>query len=105
MTEFMIGYARVSTNEQDLTAQQNALERLGDRPNLIYTDHGLTGTNRARPGLREALAACRSVVVESGEQNIIDNVFDIPMSVERTGFLWQCPGPGHFERLRISIAD
>jgi len=23
-------------------------------------DHGLTGTNRARPGLREALAACRS---------------------------------------------
>ncbi|TFC03984.1 hypothetical protein [Cryobacterium mannosilyticum] len=45
------------------------------------------------------------VVVESGEQNIIDNVFDIPMSVERTGFLWQCPGPVHFERLRISIAD
>ena len=26
----------------------------------IYVDHGLTGTNRARPGLREALAACRS---------------------------------------------
>jgi len=59
MTELLIGYARVSTNEQDLTAQQNALERLGVRPNLIYTDHGLTGTNRARPGLREALAACR----------------------------------------------
>ena len=60
MTELLIGYARVSTNEQDLTAQQNALERLGVRSNLIYTDHGLTGTNRARPGLREALAACRS---------------------------------------------
>lgn len=26
----------------------------------MYVDHGLTGTNRARPGLREALAACRS---------------------------------------------
>jgi DNA invertase Pin-like site-specific DNA recombinase len=26
----------------------------------IYVDHGLTGTNRARPGLREALAACRA---------------------------------------------
>lgn len=26
----------------------------------IYVDHGLTGTNRERPGLREALAACRS---------------------------------------------
>ena len=60
MNELLIGYARVSTNEQDLTAQQNALERLGVRSNLIYTDHGLTGTNRARPGLREALAACRS---------------------------------------------
>ena len=60
MTELLIGYARVSTNEQDLTAQQNALERLGVRPALTYTDHWLTGTNRARPGLREALAACRS---------------------------------------------
>ena len=30
------------------------------KPNRIYVDHGLTGTNRARPGLREALAACRS---------------------------------------------
>ncbi len=60
MNEFMIGYARVSTNEQDLTAQRNALEALGVRSNLIYTDHGLTGTNRARPGLREALAACRN---------------------------------------------
>ncbi len=26
----------------------------------IYVDHGLTGTDRERPGLREALAACRS---------------------------------------------
>ena len=26
----------------------------------IYVDHGLTGRNRDRPGLREALAACRS---------------------------------------------
>ena len=60
MNELLIGYARVSTNEQDLTAQQNALEALGVRSNLIYTDHGLTGTNRARPGLREALAACRN---------------------------------------------
>lgn len=60
MNELHIGYARVSTNEQDLTAQRNALEALGVRSNLIYTDHGLTGTNRARPGLREALAACRN---------------------------------------------
>jgi DNA invertase Pin-like site-specific DNA recombinase len=60
MNSLMIGYARVSTNEQDLTAQLNALEHLGVSPSLIYTDHGLTGTNRSRPGLREALAACRA---------------------------------------------
>jgi len=60
MDGLLIGYARVSTNEQDLTAQQNAWEHLGARPSLIYIDHGLTGTNRARPGLRVALAACRT---------------------------------------------
>ncbi|MBC7596694.1 MAG: recombinase family protein [Kineosporiaceae bacterium] len=60
MDGLLIGCARVSTNEQDLTAQQNAWEHLGARPSLICTDHGLTGTNLARPGLREALAACRT---------------------------------------------
>lgn len=29
-------------------------------PKRIYLDHGLTGTNRDRPGLRQALAACRA---------------------------------------------
>ena len=59
MHALLIGYARVSTYEQDLTAQRVALERLGADPAYIFTDHGLTGTNRARPGLREALAGCR----------------------------------------------
>lgn len=54
-----IGYARVSTNEQDLTAQRNALGALRVDDENIYVDHGLTGTNRARPGLREAMAAVR----------------------------------------------
>jgi DNA invertase Pin-like site-specific DNA recombinase len=60
MTELLVGYARVSTEEQDLTVQREALERLGVNPDRIYVDHGLTGTNRDRPGLREAMAACRS---------------------------------------------
>jgi DNA invertase Pin-like site-specific DNA recombinase len=51
--------ARVSTDGQDLTAQRDALTALGVAPERIYVDHGLTGTNRARPGLREAMAACR----------------------------------------------
>ena len=60
MTGLLIGYARVSTDEQDLTAQLDALAALGVGAERIYVDKGLTGTNRARPGLREALAACRA---------------------------------------------
>ena len=55
----LIGYARVSTDGQDLTAQREALAGLGVEERRVYVDHGLTGTNRDRPGLREALAACR----------------------------------------------
>lgn len=60
MPGLKIGYARVSTTGQDLTAQREALSRLGVTPDRIYVDHGLTGTSRARPGLREALAAVRA---------------------------------------------
>jgi DNA invertase Pin-like site-specific DNA recombinase len=60
MAELLIGYARVSTDEQDLTAQRDALAAMGIGEERIYVDHGLTGTNRNRPGLREALAACRA---------------------------------------------
>jgi hypothetical protein len=34
--------------------------RLGVSAERTYVDHGLTGTNRERPALREALAACRN---------------------------------------------
>ncbi len=55
----LIGYARVSTDDQDLTAQRDGLQALGVSVDRIYVDHGLTGTNRERPGLRQAMAACR----------------------------------------------
>ncbi|GAA4424071.1 hypothetical protein GCM10023169_20440 [Georgenia halophila] len=42
----MIGYARVSTNEQDLTAQREALVSLGVAEDVLYVDHGLTGATR-----------------------------------------------------------
>lgn len=59
MSAQLIGYARCSTDEQDLTAQRNRLCELGVVEDRIYLDHGLTGTTRARPGLDQALAAVR----------------------------------------------
>ncbi len=57
MTALRIGYARVSTDGQDLSAQRDALTALGVATDRLYVGHGLTGT---APGLRQALTACRS---------------------------------------------
>lgn len=54
-----LGYARVSTDGQDLTAQTDALVALGVPAERVFTDKGMTGTKRDRPGLKSALAACR----------------------------------------------
>jgi len=52
----LIGYARVSTQDQNLELQSEALEQAGcDR---IYTDQ-LSGTRTDRPGLTEALDYAR----------------------------------------------
>ena len=56
----LIGYARCSTDAQDLTAQRDRLHELGVAEERIYLDHGLTGTNRKRQGLDQALAAVRA---------------------------------------------
>ena len=59
MKSVRVGYARCSTDKQDLASQRAALLELGVEPDRIYTDHGLTGRNRERPGLDQALAAVR----------------------------------------------
>ncbi len=46
MAALLIGYARCSTDQQDLTAQRNGLTALGVADNRVYADHGLTGTNQ-----------------------------------------------------------
>jgi hypothetical protein len=56
----LIGYARVSTSGPDLAAQRDGLSALGVDDERVQVDHGLSGTTRARPRLREALAACRA---------------------------------------------
>jgi DNA invertase Pin-like site-specific DNA recombinase len=55
----LIGYARCSTERQDLSAQREILRGPGVAEDRVYLDHGLTGTNRSRPGLNNALAALR----------------------------------------------
>jgi DNA invertase Pin-like site-specific DNA recombinase len=59
VSSLSVGYARCSTDKQDLRAQKDALERLGIPRDRIYTDEGLSGAKRDRPGLDRALAAAR----------------------------------------------
>ncbi|KIP17099.1 DNA resolvase [Burkholderia ubonensis] len=53
-----IGYARVSTDEQNLTLQEDALFRAGC--DVLYMDQGISGADFSRPGLNEALAEASS---------------------------------------------
>lgn len=50
-----IGYARVSTEDQNLDLQLGALRASGCKK--IFTDHGISGITFSRPGLDEALRA------------------------------------------------
>jgi len=52
----LIGYARVSTNEQNLDLQRDALHKAGCEE--IYTDQ-VSGTKATRPGLTDALSHLR----------------------------------------------
>jgi len=53
----MIGYARVSTSEQNLDLQLAALQAAGC--SRIYTDQGISGADFERPGLTAALDELR----------------------------------------------
>jgi DNA invertase Pin-like site-specific DNA recombinase len=55
----LIGYARCSTDKQDLAAQRHTLRELGVSDDRVYLDHRMTGRHRKRPGLEQALAAVR----------------------------------------------
>lgn len=51
------GYARVSTVGQDLEVQRSFLLEEGIEERRIFFDHGFTGKNLERDGLRTVLAA------------------------------------------------
>jgi DNA invertase Pin-like site-specific DNA recombinase len=50
-----IGYARISTEDQNLALQIDALEQAGCE--VIFRDKGISGKRTKRPGLDKALAA------------------------------------------------
>jgi hypothetical protein len=59
MNELLVDtHAHQRATRSDRPAQ--GLHALGVGNDRIHVDHGLTGTNRDRPGLRLALAACRA---------------------------------------------
>ena len=76
MRTILIGYARCSTDKQDLSAQRLALQDLGVAADRIYTDHGPTGTNRDRLGLDQALAAVRD-----GDTLVVPKLYRLARSV------------------------
>jgi DNA invertase Pin-like site-specific DNA recombinase len=55
----LIGYARVSKNEQNLDLQRDALKKAGVSEQNIFTDK-ITGTKEARKGLEQALSHLRA---------------------------------------------
>ena len=54
----LIGYARVSTDDQDLSMQVEALRKHGVMEVNLYTDRK-SGATLRRPGLEAALLDCR----------------------------------------------
>ena len=55
----LIGYARVSTNSQELQSQRDALEEAGCPKKLIFTDT-ISGAKAARPGLDNCLGELKA---------------------------------------------
>src|SRR5476651_1541806 len=54
----LVGYARVSTQDQDLALQIDALLKYGVAKELIFTDRA-SGATHQRPGLETCLAQLR----------------------------------------------
>ncbi len=69
-----IGYARVSTKDQKLDIQINALSAVGC--DQIFSDHGVSGSRFRRPGLDDALKA-----LEPGDMLVVYKLCRLGRSV------------------------
>lgn len=79
----LIGYARVSTFEQNLDLQLDALEEAGCVK--IHTDKGISGTKAERPGLDEMMRNLRpgDVVVVWKLDRIARNTLNLLTLIEK----------------------
>ncbi|MEM8985625.1 MAG: recombinase family protein [Pseudomonadota bacterium] len=77
-----IGYARVSTIDQNLDLQIDALERAGC--DEVFKDHGMSGATLDREGLGEAIAA-----LEQGDMFVVWRLDRLARSMrELTDAVW-----------------
>lgn len=64
-----IGYARVSTDDQKLDLQLDALAKYGC--DVVFKDFGVSGSYMKRAGLQEALEACYSSAKDSVSTELV----------------------------------
>ena len=62
----LIGYARVSTRQQDVDRQVHDLQAAGVRNDDLYVDHGVSGARVSRPQFDRVIAA-----IEEGDTLVI----------------------------------
>lgn len=55
----LIGYSRVSTQDQNTHLQRDALLAAGIDEEYLYEDHGVSGTRESRPALDECIRSLR----------------------------------------------
>ncbi len=72
-----IGYARVSTADQNLDLQTDALKQAGCEK--IFADHGVSGAKTERPGLDKALDQIRKAAIPNSRLRTLKNL-DFPFS-------------------------
>jgi len=85
-----IGYARVSTNDQHPEIQRNMLIAAGCDPELIFTDHGVSGAKASRPEWDRCLAQLRrgDTLVAVRLDRIgrsVRNLLEVSAELERRG--------------------
>lgn len=89
----LIGYARVSTGEQNLDLQRNALAAAGCE--RVYEDLGVSAIAKTRAGFDEAIASMRRgdvLVIWKFDRAFrsVRNALDILEHFEQRGFEFKC---------------